>query len=575
MHDYNRWAQEWVFSVGLMALLAGCSDIELADGIYGCSANVPGACPEGWYCRPVPGYGEYRCFSTTGGDCGDGVVEGVEVCDGTQLGDATCEAVGYGAGEISCDDVCELDLSGCTDPFCELTCIGEGDICVGRDAAHSSCAVECAADATCDDDGFTCCMGGCVDLQSDPNNCGACGVPCQGDCVNGACGDACGGQCVAPQECCAGSCVDTSTSLANCGTCGSACDLEKANACVGSICKCGSTSVCTGTDMCVQYSGLCVPEGGCTDDEDCNPPSTICEGYDCVAGCTEGSCGTGNQCNLTTGRCEPPSLLPDGGDCTATGSSGCQSGFCMALQIYHNPNWVTFNVCSRVCCTETDCELGFACLYNEGVKMCIPDSIYPPGFTFTQSAGEVCGPTGPYCRSGFCNSAFNTCAPTCCESSQCGGDACVWYEDTAVGYMFEMCVDASGLPVAPTGTACSATLDCTSMVCNANQCADLCCSNLDCPMGYRCAQVLGQSTTPTATTACVLGNPGTGADGSGCTVGAAPSPQCQSGLCADGICRSPCCSDTDCVTPAACLPVPSGVDINSDGVSDFVRACIL
>jgi hypothetical protein len=264
-------------------------------------------------------------------------------------------------------------------------------------------------------------------------------------------------------------------------------------------------------------------------------------------------------------------VLADGEDCT--GNAQCGSGFCMHVEVYHNPSWVGFDVCSRACCTENDCGLGFACLYHHGVKMCIPDDIYPPGFTFTQAAGQVCGASGPYCRSGFCNPAYNTCSRTCCESSQCAGDGCVWYDDTASGVMFELCANASGLPPAPTGSYCAAPLDCRSFICIANQCADMCCTNSDCPGGYRCAQVLGQSTNPVATTACVPGAVGAGADGAACTVGDAPSPHCQSGLCAGGTCRSPCCSDADCVGGLQCRPIPSGFDLNNDGVSEFVRAC--
>jgi phospholipase C len=62
------------------------------------------------------------------------------------------------------------------------------------------------------------CGGNCVDLQSDANNCGACGVRCgAGQCAGGAC--ACPGALVT----CGGACVDTQSDTANCGGCGNAC----------------------------------------------------------------------------------------------------------------------------------------------------------------------------------------------------------------------------------------------------------------------------------------------------------------------------------------------------------------
>ncbi len=48
------------------------------------------------------------------GVCGDGVREGSETCDGTDLGRAACENLGYTAGELACRTDCTLDTAGCT-----------------------------------------------------------------------------------------------------------------------------------------------------------------------------------------------------------------------------------------------------------------------------------------------------------------------------------------------------------------------------------------------------------------------------------------------------------------------------
>jgi len=490
------------------------------------------------------------------------------------------------------DSDCSPPTTICTNGQCTQGCgLGGCDLGLDCNPATGRCRFleSCTIDSQCDPPDLVCVadfcepgcgITGCPDGFCDPHSghcqgstaCASdaeCAPPasiCEGDlCVPGCTITGCEGA----DECnqITGRCVPV-------GGCGSDQDCNPPSTiCEGTACVPGCTPTSCGAGFeCNTTTGRCDPEGGCSGDQDCNPPSTICEGTACVPGCTPTSCGAGQQCNTTTGRCETATLLADGADCT--GGSQCLSGFCMTVEVYHNPNWVTFNVCSRDCCTEDDCGLGFACMYHHGVKMCIPDSIYPPGYTFTQSAGQPCSATGPYCRSGFCNPYYDTCSRTCCESSQCGVDACVWYYDDVNQYMFELCANAAQLPVAHTGTFCSVPDDCTSMICIANQCADMCCTNSDCPGGYRCAQVLGQSTNPVATSACVVGNPGTGADGAACTVGDAPSPQCQSGLCAGGTCRSPCCSDSDCTGGAVCLPVPSGFDLNNDGVSEFVRACV-
>ena len=43
--------------------------------------------------------------------CGNGVIEDGEECDGQVSGDKSCEDLGYGAGELACDDACMIDSS--------------------------------------------------------------------------------------------------------------------------------------------------------------------------------------------------------------------------------------------------------------------------------------------------------------------------------------------------------------------------------------------------------------------------------------------------------------------------------
>jgi uncharacterized protein (TIGR02145 family) len=46
--------------------------------------------------------------------CDDGVKNGTEACDGDDLGGATCEFLGLGAGPLTCGDDCALVTRGCT-----------------------------------------------------------------------------------------------------------------------------------------------------------------------------------------------------------------------------------------------------------------------------------------------------------------------------------------------------------------------------------------------------------------------------------------------------------------------------
>lgn len=46
--------------------------------------------------------------------CGNGVKDGDDSCDGDDLGDATCEMLGFDGGDLSCDASCALVTDGCT-----------------------------------------------------------------------------------------------------------------------------------------------------------------------------------------------------------------------------------------------------------------------------------------------------------------------------------------------------------------------------------------------------------------------------------------------------------------------------
>jgi hypothetical protein len=130
-----------------------------------------------------------------------------------------------------------------------------------HDASHDkdhddddlSCAGACPA-------GLTACDGRCVDLRSDPDNCGRCDNECE-EYHGQVCSDGtCAAKCAPTLANCTGACVDEQNDPNNCGAC-------------GLVCGCGQ--VCDG-GFCVT-PGACKQEGeACTGNECCGNLGLVC-----------------------------------------------------------------------------------------------------------------------------------------------------------------------------------------------------------------------------------------------------------------------------------------------------------
>ncbi len=86
-------------------------------------------------------------LDTTGcvGFCGDGVwQEAHEACDGTDFGGATCESLGFAGGTLACTDECALDTLGCTgeQPTCGDDVLGASEVCDGTDLGAETCGTQ-------------------------------------------------------------------------------------------------------------------------------------------------------------------------------------------------------------------------------------------------------------------------------------------------------------------------------------------------------------------------------------------------------------------------------------------------
>ena len=280
------------------------------------------------------------------GACGRPCAEGLACCNGscvnTQSDGANCGTCGSAAGEgLACCSGSSRDTS--SDPqhcgACGRACGAGRSCCDGvcvdtsRDAAHcGSCTQACEAGQTCCQSGCRapassfcqgcaqdcvsmdreCCMGACVDTDTDPSSCGSCGNSCD------------------PGElCCDGGCVPDDT--ANCGTCGNSCAP-------GSLC-CG---------------GQCTPQGAAN----CGTCGNVCGSGQACCG---GSC-VGTQTNdAACGRCDNPcgnGQTCSGGVCCGPGLTGC-GGSCVDTKTNEDHCGACNDVCSGTCINGSCCILVF------------------------------------------------------------------------------------------------------------------------------------------------------------------------------------------------------------------------
>ena len=204
-----------------------------------------------------------------------------------------------------------------------LTFCAEAGACVDLQSDLDNCG---ACGSVCESDlvGVECRAGECVradcpvgleycgavdlcrDLSSDPAHCGACGNACaSGVCAGGACAPG-GGGCAPDQTDCGGVCVDTCCNNDHCGACGNVC--PSGTSCFEGICGCPSGLCCAeGEAVC---NGVCVAT--CCDNNNCGACGNVCTGG---LTCFEG------QCDCPSGNC-PPIKLPN----TGSGSEDIGSG---------------------------------------------------------------------------------------------------------------------------------------------------------------------------------------------------------------------------------------------------------
>lgn len=270
------------------------------------------------------------------GSCAGSCTPGFEDCNGDKLGDGCevdtrtnpdhCGACGNACSkenvagvtceEGACAGACVQPWADCNNDLlgdgCETNIESNPSNCGGCGVAcsQSHVAAACAmgmCDGACEA-GFADCNGdklgdGCeTNVASDPMHCGACGVACSNDNISAACtAGVCAGACAAGFADCNGDKLadgcetNIASDAANCGACGDSCSQNEVTAsCVGGAC-----------------SGACAPgfadcdsdklTNGCETEiesnaQDCGGCGNVCSAAGVTPACAGGVC---------SGPCDP------------------------------------------------------------------------------------------------------------------------------------------------------------------------------------------------------------------------------------------------------------------------------
>ena len=185
------------------------------------------------------------------------------------------EACPFGTQHCSLDNTCRdlmNDANSCG--ACNVVC-ASGICCNGVCVDDPS---QCSAEPPvgCGAGTMDCAGNGtCVNLLSDPTNCGACGTTCA---PGQACsGGNCSGACAANELNCDGACINPNINPSHCGACGNACGSTQA--CQNGTCACTNPqwtacgTWCGSTQFNAQHCGSC--DNVCTSDQSCN--NGVCE----------------------------------------------------------------------------------------------------------------------------------------------------------------------------------------------------------------------------------------------------------------------------------------------------------
>jgi hypothetical protein len=428
------------------------------------------------------------------GACGNACSAGM-VCD---LG--SCASF-CGAGTTACNESCVNTLTDAKNcGACNAVCPG-GEVCSAGTCGVSCGAglTQCAPAGTSGDAGADGGVSLCIDMLTDRQNCGGCGLACASGqvCSEGTCAATCQPGLVN----CSQSCVDPKTSGQHCGAtagCGAGAGSS------GTVCPSGQ--VCTG--------GTCQTT--------CLANEVQCDGS-CIDPLTNPEfCGAKGSCTTTTGdnTDSAGSICPTGEVCSA----GACAISCQPSQVKCGDTCIDPTTSLAHCGATADCaaaNAGLDCTKTPGTVCTVTNG--------TASCAVSC-PTGEVACNGICidpltNDAFcgakGTCATTQGDANDSAGTNCTAHPGTVC--------DGKG--------SCSVTCAAGEVVCNGT-CVDPTTNPKYCGVDATCAPKTGTTGICTGNQVC---NAGTCA-----TTCAAGFVNC------NGVCVDPTTDSQHCGVNAAC-----------------------
>lgn len=364
------------------------------------------------------------------GQCGNGVREGAEECDGPDLAGTFCSDLGFAGGSLACGGDCLFDKSGCEASACGNGAVDTGEECDGGDLDGESCVTLGFVS------GELACTGGCLFDTSTCESCGNLtvdtGEECDGGNLNGQ------------------SCVGLGFS-GGALACDASCGFDTSG-CVNASCGNGTvegTEDCDGADLdgtvCANlgyYAGTLACTGTCTFDtsgctncgngqingaEQCDGANLA--GQDCASrGFTGGTLACNPDCTYNTAGCFTQACgngsLEAGEQCddgNGVSNDGCSSA-CQVESGYTCSN--TPSQCSPICgdglirggeqCDGANLN-GATCQslgFTSGTLACSGTCNYNTAGCSTVGCGNGTIETGETCDDGN-TTAFDGCSPTC------------------------------------------------------------------------------------------------------------------------------------------------------------------